>query len=73
MQQAAGKVGAFESGEVTMRANRIGTLKNRALVAAASMPRAKVLGLVLIAVIPGGLLVPACYAVYHAIRHSFAR
>jgi hypothetical protein len=73
MQQAAGKVGALGSGEVTMRANRIGTLTNRALVAAGSMPRAKVLGLVLIAVVPGGLVVPACYAVYHAIRHSLTR
>ena len=70
MQRAAGNVGALGLREATMQANRISTLKNRAVTAVASLPRAKVLAIVLIAVVPGGLVVPACYAVYHAIRDS---
>jgi hypothetical protein len=70
MHQAAGKVGALGSREATMQANRISTFKNRALAAVAGMPRGKMLAVILIAIVPGGLVVPACYAVYHAIRHS---
>jgi hypothetical protein len=73
MYQAPGKVGVFGVREATMQANRISTLTNRTLVAVAGLPRAKVLALLLIAVVPGGLLVPACYAVYQAIRHSLTR
>ena len=70
MQRTAGTVGAFGSREATMQANRIGTFKARAAIAVANLPRARVLALILIVVVPGGLVVPACYAVYHAIRHS---
>ena len=73
MQCTAGKVGAFGTSEATMETNRIGTLTTRAAAAVANLPRAKVLALVLVVVVPGGLVVPACYAVYHAIRHSLSR
>lgn len=73
MQRAAGKVGGFGSADSTMQANRIGTFRNRAVTAVASLPRAKVMAILLVAVVPGGLVVPACYAVYHAIRHSLTR
>ncbi len=39
----------------------------------ASLPRAKALALVLVLIVPGGLVVPACYAVYHAIRHTLTK
>ena len=70
MQRVAGNVGAFGSREATMQANRIGAFTTRAAAAVANLPRAKVLALILVVVVPGGLVVPACYAVYHAIRHS---
>ena len=35
--------------------------------------RNKVLVLVLVIVVPGGLVVPACMAVYQAIRHAVSR
>jgi hypothetical protein len=47
------------------------TYLNRAMTAV-SAPRGA-LALLLIVVVPGGLLVPACYAVYHAVRHTFRK
>jgi hypothetical protein len=47
------------------------SLQRRVRIASAN-PRA-VLALIVVIVMPGGLLVPACYAVYHAIRHSLAK
>jgi hypothetical protein len=38
--------------------------------AVAGSRRARALGLLLILIVPGGFVVPACFAVYHAIRHS---
>jgi hypothetical protein len=70
MYRAAGKVGALGSREATMEATRIGIIKQRAVTAVTRLPRAKMLALILVVVVPGGLVVPACYAVYHAIRHS---
>ena len=46
-------------------------LMNRAMTAAAA-PRGA-LALLLIVVVPGGLVVPVCYAVYHAFRQSFRK
>ena len=48
-------------------------IRNRQWVAVASLPRAKVIAFLLIVVVPGGLVVPACYAVYHAIRASLTK
>jgi hypothetical protein len=31
----------------------------------------KVIGLLIVALVPGGLMLPVCYAVYGAIRKSF--
>jgi hypothetical protein len=39
----------------------------------AMSPRARMIAILLIVIVPGGLVVPACYAVYHAIRHSLSR
>jgi hypothetical protein len=36
-------------------------------------PRARMIAILLIVIVPGGFVVPACYAVYHAIRHSLSR
>ncbi|HEX2824891.1 MAG TPA: hypothetical protein VHP37_00980 [Burkholderiales bacterium] len=44
---------------------------NRAMTAAAA-PRGA-LTLLLIAVVPGGLVVPVCYAVYHAFRQTLRK
>ena len=44
---------------------------NRAMNAAATHRGA--LALILIVVVPGGLVVPACYAAYHAFRQSFRK
>ena len=44
---------------------------NRAMTAAAT-PRGA-LALILIVVVPGGLVVPACYAAYHAFRQTFRK
>ena len=46
-------------------------LRNRAMTVAAD-PRG-VLALFLIVVVPGGLVVPFCYAVYHAFRQTFRK
>jgi hypothetical protein len=48
------------------------SLQRRIRIATAN-PRTAVLALIVVIVMPGGLLVPACYAVYHAIRHSLAK
>ena len=56
-----------------MNANQISIFRNRARAAVASVPRTKVIAFLLIVIVPGGLVVPACYAVYHAIRHSLHR
>lgn len=56
-----------------MQETRISIFKNRAATAIASVPRAKVLAVILVVLVPGGLVVPACYAVYQAIRHSLTR
>jgi hypothetical protein len=44
-------------------------LRNRAMTAAAD-PRGA-LALILIVVLPGGFVVPLCYAAYHAFRQTF--
>jgi hypothetical protein len=44
---------------------------NRAMTAAAA-PRGA-LALLLIVVVPGGLVVPVCYAVYHAFREALRK
>jgi len=56
-----------------MEENKVSSFRNRAVTAMSSVSRAKVLGFMLIVLVPGGLVVPACYAVYHAIRHSLTR
>jgi hypothetical protein len=56
-----------------MEEKKVGSFRNRAVTAISSVPRAKVLAFVLIVLVPGGLVVPACYAVYQAIRHSLTR
>ena len=52
---------------------KVGSFRNRAVTALSSVSRAKMLGFVLVVLVPGGLVVPACYAVYQAIRHSLTR
>ena len=56
-----------------MQQNKVGSFRLRAVSAISSVPRAKVLAIVLVVLVPGGLVVPACYAVYQAIRHSLTR
>ena len=46
-------------------------LRNRAMTVAAD-PRAA-LALLLIVVMPGGFVVPLCYAAYHAVRQSLRK
>ena len=46
-------------------------LRNRAMTAVAA-PRGA-LALLLIVVLPGGFVVPLCYAAYHALRHTFRK
>ena len=46
-------------------------LRTRAIAAAAA-PRGA-LALILIVVLPGGLMLPVCYAAYHAIRQTFRK
>jgi hypothetical protein len=48
------------------------TFRARAHGAMAS-PRARMIAIILIVIVPGGLVVPACYAMYHAIRHTLTR
>ncbi len=43
---------------------------NHRWTAIANSRRARALALLMIVVVPGGFVVPACYAVYHAIRHA---
>jgi hypothetical protein len=45
----------------------------RARAHSAMSPRARMIAILLIVIVPGGLVVPACYAVYHALRHSLSR
>jgi hypothetical protein len=45
----------------------------RAGAHSALSPRARMIAILLIVIVPGGLVVPACYAVYHAIRSSLSR
>ncbi|MDB5863936.1 MAG: hypothetical protein JWO70_1742 [Betaproteobacteria bacterium] len=40
---------------------------------AMASPRARLIAIVLIVIVPGGLVVPACYAIYQAIRHTLTR
>jgi hypothetical protein len=40
---------------------------------AMASPHARMIALVLIVIVPGGLVVPACYAMYQAIRHTLTR
>jgi hypothetical protein len=56
-----------------MQEKRVSSFGNRAVTAIANVPRAKVLAFVLVVLVPGGLVVPACYAVYQAIRQSLTR
>ena len=46
-------------------------LRNRAMTAAAD-PRGALV-LLLIVVLPGGFVVPFCYAAYHAFRQTFRK
>ena len=46
-------------------------LRNRAVTVAAA-PRGA-LAVFLIVVLPGGFIVPICYAAYHALRHTFRK
>ena len=46
-------------------------LRNRAMTAVAA-PRGA-LALFLIVVLPGGFIVPVCYAAYHALRQTFRK
>jgi hypothetical protein len=48
-------------------------IRNRQWVAVASLPRAKVIAFLLIVAVPGGFVVPVCYAVYQAIRASLSK
>ena len=41
--------------------------------AVAGLPRAKMVALVIAIVVPGGILVPLCYAGYTVIRRSFSQ
>ena len=50
---------------------KLAALRNRALTAAAA-PRGA-LTLLLIVVLPGGFVVPFCYAAYQAFRHTFRK
>jgi hypothetical protein len=47
-------------------------LRNRAQIATAA-PGGTALALFLIIVLPGGFVLPFCYAAYHAIRQSFRK
>jgi hypothetical protein len=38
-----------------------------------SLPRSKLIGLLVVLAMPGGLAVPLCYAVYVAVRRSLTR
>jgi hypothetical protein len=46
-------------------------LRNRALTVAAD-PRAA-LALILVVVLPGGFVLPLCYAAYHAVRRTLRK
>jgi hypothetical protein len=59
--------------ETIMDSNLRSTPSNRLWATLAGSRRAKAIGLVLIVIVPGGFVVPACYAVYHAIRHSLSK
>ncbi|HEV7391006.1 MAG TPA: hypothetical protein VGO08_05140 [Burkholderiales bacterium] len=49
------------------------TLRQASWDTLASMPRSKLIGLLLVLVMPGGLAVPLCYAAYVAVRNSLTR
>jgi hypothetical protein len=55
-----------------MNLDLVRSLQRRARIATAN-PRSAMLVLILVIVMPGGFLVPACYAVYHAIRQSLTK
>lgn len=48
-------------------------IHNRSWKVITGTTRARVIAIVLIIVVPGGIVVPACYAAYLAIRHSWSR
>ena len=55
-----------------MTRNLASSLRNYAQTAAAN-PRSAALTLIVVIVTPGGFLIPACYAVYQALRHTFRK
>jgi hypothetical protein len=56
-----------------MAAKILKTLRQPPWAAITAGPRTKAIAFLLIVIVPGGLVVPACYAVYHAIRHSLSK